>query len=335
MPAAGCAGCHRSFAGPATSQAGHDGAKAHKAGPAPPPDRGRRDGGEPGRRQRSQHPRGARLTQLHTRDQGWIAAEQGSRSVGQIEMAKGTAARDGTGRCSRPLASHQQPCGVTRNYREEQLLKTGIRDRQGQFRRGLVATVVGGTVIGRLGRDDQVAALIMPVGSRLPLISPASSLCLSRSSSAWVLSFSGNCPRVASLVARVAVSRCRTARPKSAVVVPGAGDAGLSGAGFAPFTFCFSQRDFLLQLRESRRKQPQRPTQMTTQRFDEFAARVAQERSQPAGTAIRAQTRPSFHSSSAVFQPLLNPILAPVLAPKNDTTGRDGAVFCNINRLAW
>lgn len=48
-------------------------------------------------------------------------------------MAKGTGSREGSSRCSRLLADHQQPCGVSRNYSEDQLLKTGIRDRNGQF----------------------------------------------------------------------------------------------------------------------------------------------------------------------------------------------------------
>jgi hypothetical protein len=48
-------------------------------------------------------------------------------------MAKGREARNGPGRCLRLLASHQRPCSFSRNYGEDQLLKTGIRDRNSQF----------------------------------------------------------------------------------------------------------------------------------------------------------------------------------------------------------
>ena len=47
-------------------------------------------------------------------------------------MAKATGARDGHGRCLHLLASHQQPCGLSRDYGEDQVLETGIRDRNGQ-----------------------------------------------------------------------------------------------------------------------------------------------------------------------------------------------------------
>lgn len=48
-------------------------------------------------------------------------------------MAKATGARDGPGRCLRLLASHRQPCGLSRHYGEDQVLETGIRNRNGQF----------------------------------------------------------------------------------------------------------------------------------------------------------------------------------------------------------
>lgn len=48
-------------------------------------------------------------------------------------MAKGTGSRDGPGRCLRLLATHQQPCGISRHYSDGELLKTGIRARKGQF----------------------------------------------------------------------------------------------------------------------------------------------------------------------------------------------------------
>ncbi|KAF0172799.1 MAG: hypothetical protein FD162_2076 [Rhodobacteraceae bacterium] len=71
-------------------------------------------------------------------------------------MAKGTGSREGAGRCSRLLASHQQPCGVSRKYSEDQLLKTGIRDRNGQFD-GQRQKLTSKSPTGFLGRKCRLA----------------------------------------------------------------------------------------------------------------------------------------------------------------------------------